>query len=77
MRPNAPHAYNQGVPELPDVAVYVERIAERVVGRTLARTRVVSPFVLRTAVPPISVTHGKRVLAVRRLGKRIVLSLEG
>jgi len=65
------------VPELPDVAVYVERIAERVQGKVLERVRVASPFVLRTAVPPIATTFGKRVLGVRRMGKRIVLALEG
>jgi formamidopyrimidine-DNA glycosylase len=64
------------MPELPDVTVYVERIAERTVGRALRRVRVVSPFVLRTAVPPISVVYGRRVLGVRRMGKRIVLALE-
>lgn len=65
------------MPELPDVTVYVERIAERVKGQVLARVRLASPFVLRTAVPPISATHGKRVTGVRRIGKRIVLCLEG
>ena len=64
------------MPELPDVTVYVERIAERVKGRALENVRFASPFVLRTAVPPIRDTFGKRVLDVARLGKRIVLTLE-
>ena len=64
------------MPELPDVVVYIEALERRVVGRTLDRVRLVSPFVLRTAVPPIASAEGKRVLALRRIGKRIVLELE-
>jgi formamidopyrimidine-DNA glycosylase len=64
------------MPELPDVVVYVESLARRVVGRRLERIRLISPFVLRTAVPPISTAEGRQVDAVRRLGKRIVLVLE-
>jgi formamidopyrimidine-DNA glycosylase len=65
------------VPELPDIEVYVEAIAARTVGRTLERIRIASPFLLRSADPPIAEGEGRRVLAVRRLGKRIVLALEG
>jgi formamidopyrimidine-DNA glycosylase len=65
------------MPELPDVAVYLEALARRVVGQTLRRVRLVSPFLLRTAVPPISSAEGKRVVGVRRIGKRIVLAVEG
>ena len=65
------------MPELPDVVVYIEALERRVVGRTLERVRLLSPFILRTAVPPISSAEGKRVLALRRVGKRIVLELEG
>jgi len=64
------------MPELPDVVVYVEGLERRIVGERLERIRVVSPFVLRTAVPPIADAEGKRVEGVRRLGKRIVLALE-
>jgi len=64
------------MPELPDVAVYIEALERRVVGRTLQRIRLSSPFVLRTAVPPISSVEGKRVVGIRRIGKRIVLVLE-
>jgi formamidopyrimidine-DNA glycosylase len=64
------------MPELPDVVVYVESLASRLVGTRLTRIRLVSPFVLRTALPPLSQAEGKRVLEVRRLGKRIVLGLE-
>jgi formamidopyrimidine-DNA glycosylase len=62
------------MPELPDVVVYCEALAERVSGQTLERVKLVSPFVLRTAVPPISAAESKRVRAVSRLGKRIVLA---
>ncbi len=65
------------MPELPDVVVYIEALERRVIGRTLERVRLLSPFILRTAVPPISSAEGKRVLALRRVGKRIVLELEG
>jgi formamidopyrimidine-DNA glycosylase len=65
------------MPELPDVVVYVESLARRIVGARLERVRLLSPFVLRTAVPPLSAAEGQHVNAVRRLGKRIVLALEG
>jgi formamidopyrimidine-DNA glycosylase len=65
------------MPELPDVVVYTEALERRVVGRTLERVRLLSPFVLRTALPPISSAERKRVMASRRIGKRIVLALEG
>ena len=65
------------MPELPDITVYVERIAERVLGETLRGARIANPFVLRTALPPIAEAVGRRVVGVRRLGKRIVIELEG
>jgi formamidopyrimidine-DNA glycosylase len=65
------------MPELPDVTVYVERIATLVDGSALERVRLASPFVLRTADPPICEVEGRAVLGVRRLGKRIVIGLEG
>jgi formamidopyrimidine-DNA glycosylase len=65
------------MPELPDVTVYVESLAARVVGHRLQRVRVVNPFVLRTALPPLSEVEGLRVDAVRRIGKRIVIALDG
>ena len=64
------------MPELPDVVVYVESLERHVVGERLQRIRLLSPFVLRTALPPIDTVEGKRVERVRRLGKRIVLALE-
>ena len=65
------------MPELPDVTVYVESIAARVAGQPLQGVRVASPFVVRTFDPPLSAASGRRVLEVRRLGKRIVFVLEG
>ena len=65
------------MPELPDVTVYVEAIERRVVGRRLEEILLTSPFVLRTALPPIAAAQGRRVADVRRLGKRIVIELEG
>ncbi|NUP05654.1 MAG: Fpg/Nei family DNA glycosylase [Polyangiaceae bacterium] len=64
------------MPEQPDVTVYVEHIASRTVGHTLERVRFASPFVLRTAVPPIREAEGKKVVGVRRLAKRIIIALE-
>jgi formamidopyrimidine-DNA glycosylase len=64
------------LPELPDVAVYLESLERRILGARLLRIRLLNPFLLRTAVPPISSTEGKKVLGLRRLGKRIVLGLE-
>jgi formamidopyrimidine-DNA glycosylase len=65
------------MPELPDIAVYVEALSARVLGEPLQAIRVSSPFLLRTADPPLGAAEGKAVLAVRRLGKRVVLALEG
>ncbi|HEX4523265.1 MAG TPA: DNA-formamidopyrimidine glycosylase family protein [Casimicrobiaceae bacterium] len=65
------------MPELPDVAVYVEALERRIVGHRLAEIRLNSPFVLRTVVPPVADAQGRRVTGVRRLGKRIVIALEG
>jgi len=65
------------VPELPDVTVYVEALRLRIVGRTLAQVRLANPFLLRTVEPPLERARGCRVLGVRRLGKRIVVQLEG
>ena len=65
------------MPELPDITVYLDALALRVLGRVLERTRIANVFVLRTAVPPIDSLHGRRITALRRLGKRIVFGLEG
>jgi formamidopyrimidine-DNA glycosylase len=64
------------MPELPDVVVYCEALAARIGGQVLEHIRLVSPFLLRTAVPPIGDVEGKRVVGVERLGKRIVIAVE-
>jgi formamidopyrimidine-DNA glycosylase len=65
------------MPELADIEVYRESLAGRIEGRVLNAVRVRNPFVLRTAVPPIADAAGRRVTELRRLGKRIVIALEG
>jgi len=65
------------MPELPDVTVYLEALAARVSGRKLLGVRLASPFVLRTFDPPLSAAAGKKVVGLRRVGKRLVLELEG
>jgi formamidopyrimidine-DNA glycosylase len=64
------------MPELPDITVYVERLAERIQGQQLARVRLASPFLLRSVEPPLADTMGKTVRGVERLGKRIVFVLD-
>ena len=65
------------MPELPDLAAYLDSLDRRVVGRRLLSLKIASPFLLRTAVPPISSVEGRRVTGLRRLGKRIVFAFEG
>jgi formamidopyrimidine-DNA glycosylase len=65
------------MPELPDITLYLEQLAPRVLIQPLERVVVRNPFVLRTFDPPISEAAGKRVLGLRRMGKRIVFALEG
>jgi formamidopyrimidine-DNA glycosylase len=64
------------VPELPDVEVYREALAARVLGQPMVRIELRHAFLLRTAVPPLEVVHGREVQAVRRLGKRIVFAFD-
>jgi formamidopyrimidine-DNA glycosylase len=65
------------MPELPDIEVYVEALRERVRGEPLLSVEIASPFLLRTADPPIREVEGRRVVEVRRIGKRVALALEG
>ena len=60
------------MPELPDVTIYQERIEALLVGDVLAELRCNSPFLVRTVDPKPSVVHGQELLAVRRIGKRLV-----
>lgn len=65
------------MPELPDVSVYVEALECRLLGQPLVKLRLGSPFVLRTFDPPPAELEGKKVLSIRRMGKRIVLAFDG
>ena len=69
--------YDFGMPELPDVTVYREALAARIVGQPLEQVRLASPFVLRSFDPPLDSVNGRLVRAVRRIGKRLVLGLDG
>jgi formamidopyrimidine-DNA glycosylase len=71
------NAGKTSVPELPDIAIYIEALEKRVVGRPIERIRLANPFLLRTAVPPIASAEGRRVVGLRRVGKRIVIALDG
>jgi formamidopyrimidine-DNA glycosylase len=64
------------MPELPDLTVYLESVEARIANQRLVRARLLNPFLLRTAVPPLSSIEGLRVLRLRRIGKRIVFELE-
>ena len=63
------------MPELPDLAVYRDALDRRLRGQVLLATHIRSPFVLRTADPPLRAAEGRSVVGVRRQGKRIVLEL--
>jgi len=63
------------VPELPDISAYLSALEARIVGETLERVRVASPFVLRTAQPPIADVQGQVVRELRRIGKRVAMGL--
>jgi len=65
------------MPELPDITIYLEALTPRIVGQPLERARIVSPSLLRTVDPPLSAAEGRKVVGLRRLGKRIVWEMEG
>jgi formamidopyrimidine-DNA glycosylase len=65
------------MPELPDIVVYIEALEKRILGQTLEHVRLASPFLLRTAEPPVSKAENKKVVALRRMGKRICVGLDG
>jgi len=65
------------MPEYPDIVVYIEALEKRVLNRTLERLQITSLFLLRTAEPPIATVEGRKVIELRRLGKRICLRFEG
>jgi formamidopyrimidine-DNA glycosylase len=65
------------MPELPDIVVYIEHLEASLMGQRLDRVRLMNPFVLRSVTPPIASAEGRKVAGVRRMGKRIVIALEG
>jgi formamidopyrimidine-DNA glycosylase len=64
------------VPELPDIAGYITALEPRIVGETLERVRIVTPFLLRTVEPPVTQVEGTTVREIRRIGKRIAFGME-
>jgi len=65
------------MPELPDIAAYITALEARILGQTLERVRLASVFLLRTVDPPLSSVEGRTVVALRRVGKRICIGVEG
>jgi formamidopyrimidine-DNA glycosylase len=65
------------MPELPDITAYISALESRIVGQPLQHIRLASPFLLRTAQPPLSDTEGRHVRELRRIGKRIAFGFEG
>ena len=65
------------MPELPDITAYITAIEARIVGRVLERVAIISPFLLRTYDPPLSSAEGRNVNALRRIGKRIAIGVDG
>ncbi len=65
------------MPELPDLQVYLDALEVRVLGKVLLKVKLLNPFLLRTAVPPLSSIEGAPVRELRRIGKRIVLAFDG
>ena len=66
----------KGMPELPDIVAYIKALEQRIQGRRLERAQIASPFLLRTAEPPLSCLEAKQVVELRRLGKRICFGFE-
>ena len=64
------------MPELPDISAYLSALQERIVGQPLQRVRLGSPFLLRTATPPISEAVGQQVTELRRIGKRVAIGFD-
>ena len=65
------------MPELPDIAAYISALEPRIVDQRIERVRLASPFLLRTAQPPIASVEGRVVRELRRIGKRIAIGVEG
>jgi len=64
------------VPELPDILLYLRALEPRIIGQRVTAVRLASPFLLRSVDPPLSAVEGRRVVALRRLGKRVVVETD-
>ena len=64
------------MPELPDIAAYMTALETRIIGQILEHIRLASPFLLRTVQPPLASADGRKVVSLRRVGKRIAIGLE-
>lgn len=64
------------MPELPDIAAYITALEPRIVGQPIEKVRLASPFLLRTALPPVTSVEGRVVHELRRIGKRIAIGVE-
>lgn len=64
------------MPELPDILAYMSALQSRIVGQRLQRVRIQSPFLLRTAQPPLEEAEGRSVRELRRIGKRIAIGFD-
>ena len=64
------------MPELPDIAAYITALKPRIVGESIGRVRLASPFLLRTVEPPVASVEGRKVCELRRIGKRIAIGVE-
>lgn len=65
------------MPELPDILLYLRALESRIVGQRVTAVRLASPFLLRSVDPPLSAVEGRRIVGLRRLGKRVVVGAEG
>ena len=65
------------MPELPDILLYLRALEPRIIGQRVTAVRLASPFLLRSVDPPLSAIEGRRVVALRRLGKRVVVETDG
>jgi formamidopyrimidine-DNA glycosylase len=65
------------VPELPDILLYLRALEPRIVGQRVVHVRLANPFLLRSVDPPLSAIEGRRVVGLRRLGKRVVIEADG
>ena len=75
--PRARLRHNIGMPEIPDVTIYVEALRQRLLGHKLSRVSIRSPFLLRSTSPPVESAHARTVCEIRRVGKHIAIGFDG